>query len=495
MQRLILGLAVVLLGCHPIPANPNAQDATDHIKRAKAWADKGEYDKAITECDKALASNPKSAEAYNIRGEAWMNKSEYDKAVADWKQALAITPDDWEIRNNLGVCLWKQAQEQELQAAKAEAAGDMEAAKPYHQKSAVLKEDARTQWTHGITYTPTATDIHGSTPGYAYEANELDSAERHLAEAVRLKPTSAQPRNNLGRVLVRRSQLLEAEAREAEAKGKTDPAEAAKAKQLREDAKKKLDAAIEQFEKAGELDPTLFEARLNLGEIYFTLNSFDKSESQYQEILKLRSESVKNRETIENFSQACFGLARIAIARQKPDEAIRDLQKAIELNPQNVAAMQLLAFQRFQQGEYREGEKCLWPLLAMLPTPQRRAMAEQFGSQLQAAGKTKEAVLAWNFMAWAFATSPEPRILDPEAVMYYAQFVVGITKQQDPVSLDTLAAALAAGGHYNDAVQTAQAAIKLANSQGKKASGRRYRATFAVLRTGKTFPMRSRWQR
>ena len=97
MQRLILGLAVVLLGCHPIPANPNAQDATDHIKRAKAWADKGEYDKAITECDKALASNPKSAEAYNIRGEAWMNKSEYDKAVADWKHALAITPDDWEM--------------------------------------------------------------------------------------------------------------------------------------------------------------------------------------------------------------------------------------------------------------------------------------------------------------------------------------------------------------------------------------------------------------
>ena len=83
-----------------------------------------------------------------------------------------------------------------------------------------------------------------------------------------LKPISPRPRNNLGRVLLRRSQQCEAEAREAEAKGKTDPAEAAKAKQLKDEAKTKLDAAIDQFEEAVELDPSLLEARLNLGEVY-----------------------------------------------------------------------------------------------------------------------------------------------------------------------------------------------------------------------------------
>jgi hypothetical protein len=107
-------------------------------------------------------------------------------------------------------------------------------------------------------------------------------------------------------------------------------------------------------------------------------------------------------------------------------------------------------------------------LLAVLAPPQRRAVAEQLGKQFELAGKTKQAVRAWDFAAWAFATSPDPRILDPEAAMHYAQIVVQMTKQQDPRALDTLAAALAASGQYGQAVQAAQAAINLANSQGNK---------------------------
>jgi tetratricopeptide (TPR) repeat protein len=161
-------------------------------------------------------------------------------------------------------------------------------------------------------------------------------------------------------------------------------------------------------------------------------------------------------------------LARVALARNNVDEAIGFLQQALELNPKNVAAMQLLAAQHFQRGEYREGEKYLWAMLAMLPTAQRRAAADQFGKQFEAAGKTKEAVQAWNFLAWALATSPEPHILDPEAAMVFARHAVEMTRQQDPLSLDTLASAQAASGQYNPAVQVAQAAINLANSQGKK---------------------------
>ena len=68
---------------------------------------------------------------------------------------------------------------------------------------------------------------------------------------------------------------------------------------------------------------------MNLGEVYISLNELDKAESQYKEILKLRSESVKDRETINNFSQACFGLARIAVARKNSDEAVGFLQQAL----------------------------------------------------------------------------------------------------------------------------------------------------------------------
>jgi cytochrome c-type biogenesis protein CcmH/NrfG len=139
------------------------------------------------------------------------------------------------------------------------------------------------------------------------------------------------------------------------------------------------------------------------------------------------------------------------------------------LNPENVGAMQLLALQRFQRGEYREGEKVLWSMLAVLPAPQRRDVAEKFGGQLEGSGNPKAALQAFNFLAWAFATSPDPpRILDPEEAMKLARHILGVTKGQEPLALDTMAAAQADAGQYKEAVQAARAAIDLANSKGNK---------------------------
>ena len=112
---------------------------------------------------------------------------------------------------------------------------------------------------------------------------------------------------------------------------------------------------------------------MNLAEVYLTEHDLDKAETHFRAALKLQSDRVKDRDTINTFSNAHAGLAKVAVARDDRDEAVADLRKALELNPQNVAAMQLLATVRFQQGEYREGEKCLAGLLAMLPAAQRGA--------------------------------------------------------------------------------------------------------------------------
>ena len=447
----------------------NPKFAEAYVNRGDVWLQKREFDKALTDCDKALLLKPKFAKGYLIRGLAWSDKGEHDKALADWEKALTITPHDWKLLNNIGVGFWQKAQEQDWLAAKAEAAGDLEAAKTFRQKSVALKNDAKAKWNRGVAIRPTASDIH-SNLGYAYsEANDLDAAEYHLTLAVKFQPHSPRPHNNLGRVLLRRSQQLDAEAHKLEAKGKTDPAEAAKLQPLRDKSKAKSDAAIEEFEEAVALDPTLLEARLNLGEAYLSLKDFDKAEAQYRAIVKLQSVGgTKDREANDNFSQAHTGLAKVAVARMDTDEGIRELRQATELNRQNVAAVRLLATLRFQRAEYREGEKCLASLLAMLPAAGRRNAAEQFGKQFETKGKTKDAVRAWTFLGWTFATSCEPRLLDAQAALDLSQRAAALTKRQDPLALDALAAAQAADGNYNDAVQTAQAAVKLANSQGNK---------------------------
>jgi tetratricopeptide (TPR) repeat protein len=402
--------------------------------RGRAWIYKHECDKAIADCDKALSLDPKSAETYDVRGNAWSDKRDFgkalsdlnqavalnpklakaffdrawvfnwkgedDNAAADFRRALAITPDDWNTLNNLGVQYWKLAQKQERLAAAAVAAGDLETAKSCRQKSVALKNDAKAQWIHGIKVSPKASDIH-SNLGYAYSEawvqadspNEakhyLDLAEHHLRAAVELKDISPRPHNNLGRVLLRQGQVQEIAANAAEIKSKTEPAEAAKVEQFRADAKAKLDEAIKQFEKAVQLDPSLLEARLNLGEVFTWRKEYDKAEAQYQAIGKFEvtlKTNPNNPDELANFSQAHFGLARIAVARKDSDEAIRHLERAVEVNPSNLPALRLLAVQQYQIHAYPAGEKSRAAWLAKMPVAARQQAAVQFVNQLDDAG-------------------------------------------------------------------------------------------------------------
>lgn len=58
------------------------------------------------------------------------------------RHALTITPDNWNMLNNLGVYLWKEAQKHDVVAGTAEADGDSETAKRERTESKVLKDDA-----------------------------------------------------------------------------------------------------------------------------------------------------------------------------------------------------------------------------------------------------------------------------------------------------------------------------------------------------------------
>jgi tetratricopeptide (TPR) repeat protein len=423
--------------------------------------------------------------------------------------ALDVEPDNWNMLNNHGVYLWKEAQKNEQKRNELLNEGKTQEALEFDKKVLYFKDAARKSWKHGIESRPTATDIH-SNLGYAYSeaasqsqeaANQLhaaaaalaatnpeeskrkeeeskkklkeagdnlDLAERHLGEAVRLKDISPRPHNNLGRVLLRRSQQFEMEANEAEAKGKTDPAEAKKAKELREKAKQYLDQAIAQFERSVQLDPSLLEAHLNLGEVYTQLNKPEQAKKHYLEILKYYNpDTVTDRDALNNFSQAFFGLGRIALAQGNFEEGVKAMKEAIAINPANMPAMDRLAQELFKHGNYRDGEIVVRMWLSKLPLQSRRQLADQFGARFEAEKLHEQAIRGCIAMAWIFATSPEP-LRDPEKALAMADGMVKLTKGQDPLALDAFAAALAARGQFPAAVQAAQAAIDLANSHGNK---------------------------
>src|SRR5208283_3129754 len=77
-------------------------DEQEYFNRGVAWLDKGEYDKAISDFNQALAINPKCGPTYYNRGTAWKEKGEYDKAIADFNDAIRLDLKLVEAYNNRG---------------------------------------------------------------------------------------------------------------------------------------------------------------------------------------------------------------------------------------------------------------------------------------------------------------------------------------------------------------------------------------------------------
>lgn len=63
-----------------------------HYNRAVELSGKGQYDRAITDCDIAIGLNPKFSDAYYVRGNSWSSKGDAERAIADFDSALRLDP-------------------------------------------------------------------------------------------------------------------------------------------------------------------------------------------------------------------------------------------------------------------------------------------------------------------------------------------------------------------------------------------------------------------
>jgi tetratricopeptide (TPR) repeat protein len=62
-----------------------------------------EYDRAIGECNQALALTPNMPQVYNTRGDAYARRGDYDLAVADLTEAIRLNPTHAETYVNRGL--------------------------------------------------------------------------------------------------------------------------------------------------------------------------------------------------------------------------------------------------------------------------------------------------------------------------------------------------------------------------------------------------------
>ena len=78
-----------------------------YYNRCKLRQEMHQLDKALEDCNKAIALNRFSDEAYNVRGNVLEQLGQFDSALADYKTAIALNPLSFGAHYNRGILLNK----------------------------------------------------------------------------------------------------------------------------------------------------------------------------------------------------------------------------------------------------------------------------------------------------------------------------------------------------------------------------------------------------
>jgi eukaryotic-like serine/threonine-protein kinase len=97
-------------------AEINDQLAPVHVTLAQVHSEGGNYDLAVQEFQKALALDPRNAEAYQYLATTYESQGRLAEAEASIKKAIALRPDHWAGYNTLGTFYYRRGKFSEAAA-------------------------------------------------------------------------------------------------------------------------------------------------------------------------------------------------------------------------------------------------------------------------------------------------------------------------------------------------------------------------------------------
>jgi tetratricopeptide (TPR) repeat protein len=194
-------------------------------------------------------------------------------------------------------------------------------------------------------------------------------------------------------------------------------------------------------------------------------------------------------------------MAELLVERGERDAAIDQYARAVELAPRDLRTRVNLASLLLRAGRAGDARSHLAHCLAevragaRLPEPFRaalhQALGETAGDRSRAIAHYREALAidpsrtrAANNLAWLLATAPHPEPGSAAEAARWAEAAARHTAYREPAILDTLAAAYAAQGRRDAAVEHAARALSLAQARADAPRVEALRARLALYRAG-----------
>lgn len=204
---------------------------SSEVNRAQMYVSQGDYQKALEEFEKAIASNPRLTVAYMGAGDIYRQQGDYPNAEKRYATAADLEPANFSAQYLYGLVLQLQ---QKIG----------EAVRVYLKALAIRPEDFNANLNLGTAYL----QLNEPSQGLAY-------AER----AVRLEPKSAAARANLGAIY---------------------------------SALNRNEDAITEYQQAAELTPLTGPLLLNLADAYLKAEHYEEAANTLEQLLKSESSAA-----------------------------------------------------------------------------------------------------------------------------------------------------------------------------------------------------------
>lgn len=245
--------------------------------------------------------------------------------------------------------------------------------------------------------------------------------------------------------------------------------------------------ALADYDRSVQLDPARWRAIHNRG-VSHALSGPDGYESALRDFSR----------TIElqpDFYKAWFNRAEVRNQLGQYDEAVTDYTRALSLKPDDTLVLRGRADTYWRLGKVRRGLEDMNRVVELNPKDaqalvDRADLHASVGFWSKAAADYQKALRlddklgrAYLGAAWLMATCPDQKIRSPKYAVPAAEKAVELDGLRDHRYLDTLAAAYASAGMFEEAQDAAQQALQMAPDEGKTA----VQARLALYQSEKPF--------
>ncbi len=214
-----------------------------------------------------------------------------------------------------------------------------------------------------------------------------------------------------------------------------------------------LDKALSDCEAALKQDPKSAEGHYVRGLCYERQKDFDKALADFTTALAEKAENVE-----------CYlHRGRVYGEQKEYAKALADLNMAVQLAPEKA------------DGYAARGDVLV----------QNKQWTNAVADYAEAIREEPEDPQAYNGLAWLYATCPKSDVRNAKMAIEYALYACRVSDYQEPSYLDTLAAAYAEAGQFDQAVKWAKKRLEAADVKGENPARKRAEARLHAYRDHK----------